>query len=890
MKKTFNQTLGNLLLLGALEGLACLVWLFLIPADGKNSLLWGFSSQRILLMFIVLVGAVLTAGLGWFLRLNKFGSSGGLNRIKFWLTHPFFGIFLFFLAFSLINILLIPDYLWEKNIYLFERLRPLLIWVTLFVTQGLLALSVNRFRSNNFNFYDIWRSNKRLIIITFAVFGFLLLIWGWMNWSGMGIVPDISFWNDPGVPLMIFQVFICLLAGGCFYLCEPHLLKKHSKLWDGVICLILFITAALIWNFTQQTASYFAPGPYPPAGEFYPFSDAANYDISAQMAALGQGYYSTFACPDKPLYLMFLTWLHLAAGDHFPVVVVLQTICYAVLPVLLYLLGSNLGLRSIGLMAALLSTFKESNAINSATLISTSNTRMIMSEVPTAILLASFTLVLIHWTKSKNKPVFLAGVLGGINGLATLLRLNTFIFLPVSLVIITLVLFKDWKKLLFSGLAFVIFFLASVSPWVIRSQVVCHVNPFYYFTGPLNGVVVGTRFNLSENSAVEPQINDPLATTSPVVPQESLTPTTPEPAVEGSPVYQDAPNEKQSSHIIKPAGMGLVNNVFAWLGPFGDKVQFIFNHFFHNLLSTVLILPTTWLHDSLPVISAPSGTFWADDWDGGVSFSSGLLIAVNLFVIALGLSLAWKNYKLAGLMPLLVYLVYNFGLAVARTSGGRYIVSAEWVIFVYFAAGLAVLITWLLRLLAVERKPGSAQVLLPASAGWKYLIGSFFVVLLIGGLIPITEKIIPARLFPNPPMSTWVEAARSGGYDPADVQNLVSLGCEIQSGKAAFPRFFYFGQSIPSGVKENQRIYPRIVFSLLTSDRKVIRVVLPATQIPYDLLNGNTVSVLGCFSSDQYLEALMILNGQQVIYRDPPAAELKCPLPEIKCNDNHVCR
>ena len=70
-----------------------------------------------------------------------------------------------------------------------------------------------------------------------------------------------------------------------------------------------------------------------------------------------------------------------------------------------------------------------------------------MAELPTAIMLALFTLVLIRWIQSKGQRIYLGGALGGINALATLLRLNTFIFLPFTLIIFLIVLFGKWKKL-----------------------------------------------------------------------------------------------------------------------------------------------------------------------------------------------------------------------------------------------------------------------------------------------------------------------------------------------------------------------------------------------------------------------------------------------------------
>ncbi|MBN1536499.1 MAG: hypothetical protein JW908_07190 [Anaerolineales bacterium] len=40
------------------EGIACVLWLALIPGDAKNAILWGFSSQRLMISAIIVIGSI----------------------------------------------------------------------------------------------------------------------------------------------------------------------------------------------------------------------------------------------------------------------------------------------------------------------------------------------------------------------------------------------------------------------------------------------------------------------------------------------------------------------------------------------------------------------------------------------------------------------------------------------------------------------------------------------------------------------------------------------------------------------------------------------------------------------------------------------------------------
>ena len=317
MNSRIIKPISNLLILIALEGLITLALILFIPADSKNSLLLGFSFQRWILIGVVVGGVTFFFVSGWGVRKQAKWTKAILNLWRDERASNYLLGITCLLTLIIANILLIPDYHWKENIYLFIRLRPILIWFTLIGAQITLGLCLSRYRKSGLLFRVFWQNNQQLLWTCLAILGLLLALWGWMAWSGMGIIPDSVFWNDPGVPLLVIQVLISLVLGCFFYVYEANLTKNAKVIYlktDILICILVGSFAALFWIFTPQSPSFFAPGPYPPNNEFYPFSDANIYDTSAQSALIGRGYTSPFTCADKPLYITLLTWLHWFGG------------------------------------------------------------------------------------------------------------------------------------------------------------------------------------------------------------------------------------------------------------------------------------------------------------------------------------------------------------------------------------------------------------------------------------------------------------------------------------------------------------------------------------------------------------------------------------------------
>jgi 4-amino-4-deoxy-L-arabinose transferase-like glycosyltransferase len=264
---------------------------------------------------------------------------------------------------------------------------------------------------------------------------------------------------------------------------------------DIVNSLLIWGMAVICWTQVSMPHSYFSPGPYPPNNEMYPFSDAARYDTAAQYALIGEGL-GTNDYVDKPLYVAFLTFIHLIVGSRMESVVALQVAFIALVPVLIYLIGRKIHNRMSGLLAAGFFVFREINNIQGTLWILSTNSRVLMSESLVTLLLILFVFMFTGWVKNpRNRLPLIAA--GGALGLAGLVRLNPLLLMPVAFIAIWLVCWKQWKRGLINSLVFSLMFLATIFPWMLQSYFT-HGN-FLYFKSTMNGVVLDQRTYYSLN-------------------------------------------------------------------------------------------------------------------------------------------------------------------------------------------------------------------------------------------------------------------------------------------------------------------------------------------------------------------------------------------------------
>ncbi len=685
MKTTPPALLKSYFSLASIEALACLVFGLANPADQTHTASrWAGLA---LLLATLLVCAWFT-GLalgrrGWAENIaGRFIPSGpawtGWTRIAGAAC----------LIFCLVACL--PAYRFGAYALYFARLQPWLVWAMLASLQTLLVLLVTGLARSGMT-RAVWkrllREEKTALIASLVVLALFLAFWLVVGMVRLGLTRDV-FWDKTGVPLLNLQVLAALAISLLAVVVGPAALRagrpglRPTGPWlDAAIFVAIWAAAALAWNGTPQTHSHFAPGPYPPNYEYYPYSDAMNYDLDAQFPLIGIDQGGKGLAVDKPLYSTFLVYLHAIAGQDITAVVSLQVIALAVFPALLYLLGKALHSRAVGLFVAALAIFKEINAIRGSLIIWTVSTpKMLMSEFPTAVGLALLCLLVFLWLRDTHKKPWYAMAAGGVLGLLTMLRNNPWFLLPVIILIAGLAYGRQWKRWLAASGLFILVLLIAIAPWEWRNYRV-RGEPFHFLT-TLQTTIWENRYLPAIPTAAAPTGQAPES----VVPGVQSTPQALLP----------------SQGPANPAGPGS-----GPLSRYGEVFFFVANNFSHNLIASALTLPTALAANDLDhtINGQGAASLWAVDWNGRLSLEAAVLLLVELALMALGIGFCWSRWKIAGLAPLLISLAYMLALGLARTSGGRYIVPVDWVTYFYFGLGLVQVGLWAVRLW----QPGGAE-------------------------------------------------------------------------------------------------------------------------------------------------------------------------------------
>ena len=851
--------------LTSIEALAATFYLLSIPGDPKNSVFLGFSLSRLVLAGGLLLAFGIALGLALRVRFRGWTPNFLLEKVireeKNWRALAGCAFVLFVLVGCIV---LIPSYRVGRWGAMLERSRPLLLWLALVSGQLAALLWGQRF---GFHVQALKRNLTANHATLRVMFGFLLLfavVGVFIAVTGTGIQPDTMHWNENGVPLMSEQVLISLVVMLAGLVVERLSDKWRVKRWlDVALFFLIWLVAAVLWVAEPQPPTFFAPGPYPPNEELYPFSDAQTYDLSAQYALIGQKLGNGFHV-DKPLYSVFLLGLHLLAGQNFSLFVNMQSAILALLPALVFLLSRQLFNRPAGCMAASLMMFYGINAISASRYILVSHPKLIMSEFPLAVLLALFVIWLMRWLMRPDKDRVAPLAVGGILSLATLVRHNVWLLAAAIPLFALPVFWRRWRAWLFSVALMMGMLFLTMLPWMWRTTQV--IGTPFYFLGPLRGVVWTNRYLPSLSTPTPSPTNGMFIVTSTV-----------------------------SDEDVQPASSGGNEPAAEMTGKLSSVVSFVSAHFFHNLIASVFVLPLTPVFEDLSHILREVFPFWKLPWDGTMPLLALICLAFNLFLISSGIAGAWRRWRYAGWIPLLVWITYLAACAVARTSGGRYIVPANWIVLGYYAIGWVEILRWLRILLGVEDEGFENQEVVPSQnkTDWLRLAFAAFMFLLVGSFPLIADVAFP-RLYPEQSETELLKELDQAGIlnqSGLDFESLAAFaeteGAWVARGRALYPRFYLQDQ----GEAENYtriRPYPRLTFYLIGADLNS-GVILPLDRVS-PLSDGADVIVIGCTGKNAVNAWSVIWLEHQIVYHRSPASPLHCPLSEPKCDENHHCQ
>ncbi len=380
----------------SIQGLLAFFWLLAIPTDTDHPVAFGFSLARLVLVGTALLLTLLSILL-WILQPVLF-------RQSIWLKiegQPLFldlvyvlslltvaGVLVIFYAFSLLP----PEAVYVSTL---TRLRPLLLWLGLSALELAIVIIWDRYEQVKGD-WQTFRPVFRNAMILLAVFGLLGV---WIVRTRIGITPDDN-WGSPAIPFLGWQILLALLVvSACVFL--PFLNSRKLLKW---LPLGIYVFTAILWLSQPVNPAFTATPPRAPNFEIYPFSDPQFYAQYAESALAGQG----FLWPDvpaRPFYVALLTWLHLLGHQNYNQVIVLQTLVLALLPVLLYLVGREIGGWPLGLSLAILTAFRDLNA-NAAAPFGSNVTysKLFLSELPAALLISLATWLTIRWVRSADRP------------------------------------------------------------------------------------------------------------------------------------------------------------------------------------------------------------------------------------------------------------------------------------------------------------------------------------------------------------------------------------------------------------------------------------------------------------------------------------------------------
>ncbi|MBQ6520694.1 MAG: glycosyltransferase family 39 protein [Anaerolineaceae bacterium] len=783
-----------------------------LPSESKNAFLLGMSKSRLALCagIAVLILVSLTGAVTAFLsKKNPFTSGKAAGTAAYFIT---FGLIL-------AGIFLQPPVgrtALERSIL--ERITPIIYWGCAFVFMSIIALLILKGRD------ILSRMKKSINAFIWGGIALLLMAAAFLTalLTGIGLDPISGTFYRQGVSLLEAHLVLPLLF---LYPLIPLIMffrtktsgRKAEKVLTLTCSLIIWAAAVWLWQTTKfEGRSYFAPALRPPNYNYYPASDAENYDLLAQSILLGNGFRNGMTVV-RPLYAAFLALLHVIFGNDYIRLTNGQILVLALIPVIVFLIGKHLHFPAAGLAAAAWVIWREIYSIKLTPLVQVSNSRLLMSDLPTFLLTSLVIYYAVRWFQN-GKESLNALLCGGMIGTAMLIRTQCFVFIPAMIMIILCSRKKPsikWLSILIGLLAAAIVFC----PWTIWNRI--HPN-------------TTANAEVSEGQYLQQ-------------------------------LYRNAAGETD-----KNADLWQVISKHP-----SETLQAIGSHFLNNEISSVLILPMRLVKpEEAEQLFYEGDLFWYRENARETIEKNIPLLSCYLLIICIGIAGTVRKNGFAGLTPLVFHLVYNLGNAFAMTSGFRFLLPSDWILLVYFAMGCTDVLKFFNCLFLFSFQQQDAKSLyetkqteghVPAHAhGWG-ITGAILFLAVIGSVLPLCETVIPRR-FPVKSQAQleveWIQSSEGATIDLSQYGNNEIVFFE---GRAFYPRFYKAGEGDSGGSSSAKRGLDtdRMVWMFHDQSVHVLNCPLTAEQVqsmsettfqdPMDVL------VVGIPKSD-YIEVLEMRN------------------------------
>lgn len=832
--------------------IVCAVWLVKIPSGSENTFLFGFSLQRmvfLLAFFILCVAQSLV-----FFLLKEENTPIWLKKWVQFLLQNQVGLF------GILAVLLISWYFtflpierFPGNQAIFTRIKPGIIWIFLQSTLLIVTIFLNEERATNKVQIEKQGLVQGGLFVVFAA-----SIWMLIARTQIGLTQDV-FWDNLGVPLTIMQVVLALVITALIYSIYQFISKNKNwtKRENIILFFLIWVIAALVWIHEPQHTSTFNPGPFYPNNEFYPNSDAQIYDTCALSARLGQNYcYFNNGSVSKPLYTMFLFLLHLISGTSNSSLINFQVVFLAMLPALIYLIGKHLHSNAVGILAALFAIIKINNSIADSLVIWTvSNPKFMMSEPFLAVFLALFCLFFILWYQDPQHNKTYLYISAAVLGLATLIRHNVWILVPVFMLVVLIhAKGNGWKKIS-KSIIFLLLILLVMTPWIIRNLSL-NLNPLESFDS-LKYVVLERRYGIQKDYDNGENDNDIKVDAA---------------GTDMNPTGDENTVTDEAYPAPSPQNTGFFDN------PIFTKIRALLssteNHLLHNLIGVFFTLPISYQTGSVQdtILNTWEVNPWTRTWDGTLSLDAKIFMGINILIIGMGIINLYRKSKTSYFIPLLIMISYLMGVGFAKTSGGRYIVPVDWILLLFYAAGLLFLFDFFGKRQKMEL--GSERIVnsereekISSNKSATILLAVF---LGIGIFLPISENLFPEIHF-SQTYSQFLEELEQEGYQTEQVpfsnteveQFFEEKDAIFIAGRGFYPRILDPQDENTTEFFKDHIHEPYMLYFILLNEDHKYAIDLPISNLKVNFSNGMNTIVLGCKTSGS-----SIINSLVVIILD----------------------
>ena len=786
-------------LISLIECFAAAGLIFTDTSEPENTVLFGLSPIRLIMLaaFLTLCGIfglLMCQSLKQTTWIQKNGetcySAAGITAL----------IGLFILVLSIIC--LTPPVgrtITEKTIL--SRLFPIGFWITCFSLHTFTFYFFTDFLKKTKN--SMRRMKNGVIAGLLFLFIALALIgvsfitkWGLSCISGTFYRQGVSLLEGQLVLpiLFLFPLLILIERFGNYWVRE----KRTKTITSILLSAAIWLAVAIIWQRVPfEGRSYFLPAKRLPNMNFYPASDAENYDLLAQSILIGNGFRNGMTVV-RPLYAAFLALLHSIAGNDYMSVTDLQIFVIALYPLSVYWIGKLIYRGEVGLLAAAWVTWREVYSIQCTPLVQVSNVRLLMSDMPTALMVSLIILAFLLWLRKCEQPSLLM-VTGGLTGLTMLIRTQSAVVIPIILFFIFYYK-KTGHRVLQNCVIFIVSVLIIIVPWNLLNQ----INP--NLTQPQNTSEENYLLTLFERIVYE---------------DEELS---------------SRHGEKSIPRLILENPKKIANTAMA--------------HFMNNEISSLLILPEREKAVNNPEkLFSDEDLFWYRENSENVLRKNYWLTFLYIAIISLGICVSWNKCGASSVFPLTVHLIYNAGTAAALNSGFRFILPVDWILLIYFAVGcVSILLFIIIVFLRIAKEVNECQkkttdtldepkiykIDIVHKRKFVFLMG--IVLIIFGAILPIADVAFPYTLIaetdPEKLLTVWEEASEENALlskkekfrDRIQNNEIVVL-----SGRAIYPRYYpaFEGDSGGSSKAKRGLQYSRIVWMLINQRVNVIS--LPCT-------------------------------------------------------------